>query len=283
MEEINKVIVKQQPKLTGQIGNTLIYVDPDLENKSIDITENGMYTITANEEYDALGTVEINANVIPQSAAINVTSSELVVELMGSGTTPKYCLGNGNLSYAPWVTTNITKAIIHEGITEIGYGTFSQCRKLKEVVYPKSLHTIGENAFFSCVLLELKRIPDTVQYVGAGAFYNVNKTTQLSMKNVKQFGSKTSGSFNPVGECRTLKAVWFGSAIAEGGIQPNCFMNLYGSVKKLYFDLPRTIVEALNGYDILWFADGAEVICNDDEGWITQEEFDAIDWATYTG
>lgn len=24
------------------------------------------------------------------------------------------------------------------------------------------------------------------------------------------------------------------------------------------------------------------VICNDDEGWMTQEEFDAIDWATYT-
>lgn len=63
MEEINKVIVRQQPKLTGQIGNTLIYVDPDLENKNINITENGTYTITADDNYDALGTVEIKADV----------------------------------------------------------------------------------------------------------------------------------------------------------------------------------------------------------------------------
>lgn len=59
-------IVRQQPKLTGQIGNTLIYIDPNLEDQKVDIVKNGVYTLRANEGFDALNTVEINAEVIPE-------------------------------------------------------------------------------------------------------------------------------------------------------------------------------------------------------------------------
>ena len=63
METINTNVVKQQPKLTGQIGNTLIYVDPDLEDKKVEIVENGVYTIKADEKFDGLNEVEISTKV----------------------------------------------------------------------------------------------------------------------------------------------------------------------------------------------------------------------------
>ena len=58
--------------------------------------------------------------------------------------------------------------------------------------------------------------------------------------------------------------------------------------KKIYIDLPRATVEAMQYYDTKWSGDkantktNAQIICNDDENWLTQEEFDAIDWSTYT-
>lgn len=57
--------VRQQPKLTGQIGNTLIYIDPDLEDRKIDIIENGKYMLKASENFDGLNSVEVMANVNP--------------------------------------------------------------------------------------------------------------------------------------------------------------------------------------------------------------------------
>ena len=75
----NKItsIIKQQPKLTGQIGNTIIYVDPDLEDKKIDIVENGVYTLRANEGYDGLNSVEVTAEVEPilQNKTIEITEN----------------------------------------------------------------------------------------------------------------------------------------------------------------------------------------------------------------
>ena len=78
MEEINKVIVKQQPKLTGQIGNTLIYVDPDLEDQKVDILENGVYTVKASEGFDGLNSVEVKADVNPELEEKEITPTKQV-------------------------------------------------------------------------------------------------------------------------------------------------------------------------------------------------------------
>lgn len=47
------------------------------------------------------------------------------------------------------------KAIIPEGVTEIGYWAFGGCKKLKEVVLPASLECVADQAFALCPLEEI--------------------------------------------------------------------------------------------------------------------------------
>ena len=100
------------------------------------------------------------------------------------------------------------------------------------------------------------------------------------MPNVSSIsgGATGTGAFK---DCSKLAGVWIGSSIE--GIGSFAFMGCY-AIKKMFIDLPRATVEAMTGY-AQGFSNGtiftSKIICNDDEGFMTQEEFDAIDWATY--
>ncbi len=55
-------------------------------------------------------------------------------------------------------------------ITKIGYGTFSDCKKLTEVILPNSITNIGYNAFSNCTVLKKINIPDSVKLIEENAF-----------------------------------------------------------------------------------------------------------------
>ena len=82
--------------------------------------------------------------------------------------------GTGEITSNPWCnmfeTTNIYKAIISEGITVVGYSSFSNCTNLKEVILPHSLKGIKESAFYNCKNLEKADLPSNLKYVGTRAF-----------------------------------------------------------------------------------------------------------------
>ena len=340
MEEINKVIVKQQPKLTGQIGNTLIYVDPDLEDKSIDITENGMYTITADEGYDALSTVEINANVeVPlvgyMSTACNNNGYATHIVVGGIKNIPNYAftseynkvaaLGSRYLeevtmlegvetigSYA-FLThygynTALKKVNFPATLKSIGYKAFTECRNLTVTELPDGLETIdgyafwftntpltklpssltslGSGAFRESTLIAIKTIPDGVTSIGQETFYRCTALKQISMKNVKTIGSSGT-SYQAFQYCSALKAVWIGSAINTNGagIYRYSFEGC-SNLSKIFIDLPRATVETFESYQYGFMNNTSKtgiIICNDDPGFMSKEEFDAIDWDTYTG
>jgi hypothetical protein len=57
------------------------------------------------------------------------------------------------------------------------------------------------------------------------------------------------------------------------------------NLQKIFINLPRATVETFFGYKTFFTANSnttVSIICNDDADFITQEEFDAIDWSTYT-
>jgi hypothetical protein len=311
MEEINKVIVKQQPKLTGQIGNTLIYIDPDLEDKSIDITKNGLYTITADDGYDALNVVEINANVTskPEKGfVVNEWTDDgfaKKITVVGYDKVPDFAFsGYTYNSYAcmSLIVKKLEEIVLDENVTSLGKGCFYNAPALTKINLD-NITTLSESTFANCWKLSITDFPEKVtslswspfersgvkfktlpnlQYISNGGFSGCTGLTQLSMPKMRSTsdqGSSTAAFYN----CSNLKAVWIGDKMSD--FSRYTFQNC-NKLSKMFINLPRAKVEAMREYPYAFMYNTAKVgiiVCNDDEGFMTQEEFDAIDWATYTG
>jgi len=71
---------------------------------------------------------------------------------------------------------SITKVVVNYGITGIGMKAFESCQNLREVVFPKTLTTIGERAFLYTDI-ETLTLPASVSCIGDRAFvscYSLN-------------------------------------------------------------------------------------------------------------
>ncbi|MBE6599086.1 MAG: hypothetical protein E7638_06555 [Ruminococcaceae bacterium] len=66
--------------------------------------------------------------------------------------------------------STMTKVVIPEGVTSIGYRAFLQST-VAEVVLPDSLVTIGDEAFWNCNYIKNITIPRAVKTMGKQAFY----------------------------------------------------------------------------------------------------------------
>jgi hypothetical protein len=56
--------------------------------------------------------------------------------------------------------TGLKKAVLSDGIKEVGYGSFSGCTSLEELVLPETVQTIGGSAFGNCTSLAEVTIPE---------------------------------------------------------------------------------------------------------------------------
>ena len=143
------------------------------------------------------------------------------------------------------------------------------CLKIRQNSELKSDKTLSwlkeKNADIFCVI-SFKYLPNEI--------LSMPKITGLRA-NAKQYATFSSG----------LIAVWIGSSVTEYGITNYVFYNSI-NIKKMFIDLPRQTVEAMPNYSTA-FSSGSlttdVIICNDDSDFMTCEEFDAIDWSTYTG
>ena len=311
-------VLRQQPKLTGQIGNTIIYVRPDLEDQQVDIVENGRYTIKANKGFDALNSVEVNADVKPtppdKGMVITAyTESGYIdkIELYGT-TTSSNMVNTSNITEAK-IATGVTKlgdrtlssrsylttVSIPSTVTDIGTSAFESCKVLEHLTLPDGLNTVGQSAFFQCRKLTLNALPSKWTYIQQGTFQYCESLAITKLDNVTRidnvgFGSCTSltqvsmpkiqtinnGAFS---SCTNLKAVWIGSEV-KSTLGKTAF-NYCNNIIRMFIDLPRATVETFTNYQYSFMNNTAKtgiIVCNDDPGFITKEEFDAIDWSTYT-
>ena len=245
--------------LTPKVGK--IVTDPILQDKSITIKENGTQTITADEGYDGLNNVEVTTDI---------TSS-------GGGETPAvgFVVNEFDANGYPLDITVVGRTTIgarmfkgHQSGTSY-YGAFS---KTKKFTLPNNLTAINIEAFNMCIALEEINFPDTLETIGDSGLSNCKGITQASLKGIKSLGS------NSFSNCLGLKAVWLGSSLTT----TNRYTFRYCSgLTKIFIDKPRVEVEALTGYSYAFMDKAANVgiiVCNDDEGFITKEEFDATTW-----
>ena len=210
-------------------------------------------------------------------------------------------IGESAFSYS-----NLEKVILPSTLTYIGYSCFAYNKKLKEVTIPEGLDLGGMYLFqyseelekvnlpanfngsfgaacFKNTKVNMKTVPDGTQKIQGDAFYGT-PITQMSVLNAWVSSSKSSfnGAFY---SCPNLVALWLGNVTS---LDKNLYQHS-NTFKKLFINQPRATVETFTGWANGFQPAGnsaslaqPKVICNDDPEWITKEEFDAIDWATYT-
>lgn len=98
--------------------------------------------------------------------------------------------------------TNLSSVTFHDGVTDIGWGafsntglesieltdlttieynTFSNCPNLKNIIIPKSVKSIDSCAFEGCKFLNNVTIDDGVEYIGLNAFVNCHSLKSISI------------------------------------------------------------------------------------------------------
>ncbi len=79
----------------------------------------------------------------------------------------------------------IVKAVLEEGVSEIGTRAFAFCRSLTEVTIPSSVVDIGNSAFQSCSALTKLTIPVTVKALGYNAFVSCDALSEITYGGTK--------------------------------------------------------------------------------------------------
>ena len=245
-------------QLTPLVGK--IVTDPILQDKTITITENGTTNIVADEGYNGLNKVEVTTNIASsgggEKPSIGFTINEfdesgypLDVTVKGLTTIPSYMFA----AHIPSSTlygafSRVQKYTLPDNVTKINSYAFSDNRSLVNINFADTITSIGNSAFQDCLLL-----------------------TQFSLRGIKTLGTYTFDNN------MALKAVWLGSSLTT---TTTTIFRYCSKLTKIFIDLPRATAQSLTGFSTQFGRNNSscQIICNDDEGFITKEEFDTIDW-----
>lgn len=268
---------------------------PNLQTKSVTITENTTTNIQPDTGYDGLSAVNVTTNVsggdTPTKGAIfsdyDNDGYPHTATIIGITTIPTGFLYTYSASNS--CTGHIENLILPNNLTQINEYAFYNMRSEKISNLPNTVTSIGSNAFYSNYKLAIKTIPETITLITQRSFQYCTSLTQLSM-NVTTIEGSATGNPAFLG-CTNIVAIWLGDKFTNSGSGYSGNYGLYiGGTNKLariYINKPRATVESLPGYNYGFQGNTSQsakdkIICNDDTGWLTKEQFDAIDWETYT-
>lgn len=104
-------------------------------------------------------------------------SCDSVLTVSGSG---EMGCADGGL---PWTIdrSSITRLVIEDGVTSIGYMAFMNFTGLKSINLPSSITSIGQEAFFNCSSLAALDIPSSVTSIEILAFGSCSGLTSISV------------------------------------------------------------------------------------------------------
>jgi len=100
-------------------------------------------------------------------------------------------LGNNCFDENRWLSVN--PLIIPEGVTEIPTQCFQFCYKLKKVVLPSTIKTIGILAFFDSLVDDMN-FPEGLDSIGYLSMHGARLTEVVLPKTIKKIGFEAFGS-----------------------------------------------------------------------------------------
>lgn len=162
-------------------------------------------------------------------------------------------------------------------------GVLSDCESLTNVDFSNyPLKSIPSRTFSGCTNFKKVNFGNYAGTVTGDFTFENSGAISIMAPNVTSFGASFSSYSFFGGANAKLKAIWFGNSISD--IKAYTFYKVT-SLQKIYIDKPRSVVSTMSSYSSTWSnktATNAKIICNDDPDFLTQEEFNAIDWETYT-
>lgn len=99
----------------------------------------------------------------------------------------------------------VEEIIFPEGITEISWGMFWGCGKLKRITLPEGLRIIDQDAFSGCSGLVELIVPNSVSIIGSGAFYGCFGIKKIRISDAPQ--KIVRSAFYDIND--NLKPDWF--------------------------------------------------------------------------
>ena len=126
-----------------------------------------------------------------------------------SGTGPMYDLDKNTFHSWEKHRLEVTKIIIEEGVTTLGYAAFSHFENLESIQLPNTLTHMGQAALQACYKLSAITLPENLQVLGEIVF---DRCTGLTTITIPASVTKINdGAFNG---CTALKEIYFlGDAI----------------------------------------------------------------------
>jgi hypothetical protein len=117
---------------------------------------------------------------------------------------------NGRLIEGAYVQDEtLTSVVIPEGVTDIGELAFYGCVNLREVVFPKSLKTIREEAFGETALVEVL-LPAGLEEIEEKAFFSCD-----NLRHIEVPGANTIIGSDAFGCCDSLVEGYVGCGYPE--------------------------------------------------------------------
>ena len=106
-----------------------------------------------------------------------------------------------NKNYIP---RTITKCVIPNSVTNIGFGAFFDCESLKEITISNNVLKIGRETFSWCTSLTSITIPNSVTSIGSYAFSDCDSLKSITIPN-----SVIDIGYNVFHNCTSLNEVIF--------------------------------------------------------------------------
>lgn len=89
----------------------------------------------------------------------------------------------------PWNSRYVKRAVIEDGVTNIGAAAFSGCEDMENITIADSVTSIGDYSFQSCRSLAGVKLPEEVTLIGDCAFYLCDNLAEISLPDaLKRIG-----------------------------------------------------------------------------------------------
>ena len=128
----------------------------------------------------------------------------------------RYGFGTNSNVVAPHsfsLCTRLREIVLPKGVVSIGHNAFSHCKRLSGIVIPDSVTLIDSKAFYDCRSLREIVIPDSVATVGSFAFYRCKR-----LESVRLSASLNQISSSMFAQCERLSSVSVPDGVSMIGI-----------------------------------------------------------------
>ena len=237
------VTVPSGTKLDGMaalIGN-IESGGANLQTKSVTYIENGTNTITPDDGYDGLSSVDVTVDVSGGGGGAKEPYIEETYDANGN-------LIDANLvgytTIRPYVfynCTNLALTSLPSGLTSIENSAFFGCKNLALTSLPSGLTSIGTHAFRNCTYLALTSLPSGITSIENSAFSGCSNLALTSLPS-----GLTIIENNVFQNCKNLALTSLPSGITKIG--NNAFFSCKGLTSITFQGKPTVISSsAFNG------------------------------------